>query len=152
MYSSLHNTFTAVWNDGSNHYDIYFGQRDEKTIDNHLGFCKKKSEDMKFMVANLRLSPAQLNELSEFTAILCGIPKQKKRFGLTTQVLLNALRLYLPAVTVEQLYILSGTPRSITICCAVQDIIKEYNSTPAKESLVAELLSDILKNHFNDEH
>ena len=64
------------------------------------------------------------------------------------EAILDRLNDFLPRLTVIELTLAFAIRPSITICCVVNQIIKEYNSTEANEQKVNDLLERLLRIHF----
>jgi hypothetical protein len=62
---------------------------------------------------------------------------------------LKLLGNFLPSVSVIELEMYRNSPGQVGICITVARIIHEYNSSQDNEDRVCELLSIVLKSHFN---
>jgi len=65
----------------------------------------------------------------------------------TTTILAN-LREYLPQQQVDVLSMHVSAKTGIFMCLAINNILKNYTSTPANEKIVSNLLYKLCKNHF----
>lgn len=66
----------------------------------------------------------------------------------TAEVILDRLKDFLSNQIVIELSLAFAIRPSITICCTVTTIIKEYQSTDENEETVAKLLEKLLQIHF----
>lgn len=62
--------------------------------------------------------------------------------------IITELRRYLPEILCTELWISTGPKGTITICCTINKIIHEYNSTEENEAKVTKLLEQLLRLHF----
>jgi hypothetical protein len=66
----------------------------------------------------------------------------------TIESILDRLKDFLPDVLVIELSLAFAIRPSITMCCTVDKIIREYHSTEANEEKVTKLLEKLLQIHF----
>lgn len=64
------------------------------------------------------------------------------------EAILDRLKDFLPDILVMELTLAFAIRPSITICCTVDRIIKEYKSTESNEETVSQLIEKLLRIHF----
>lgn len=68
---------------------------------------------------------------------------------MAANAILDQLSFFLDAQSITELQLAYAIRPSITVCCTVNDIIKEYNSTQTNEDNVSKLLERFLMIYFS---